>query len=86
MGKDGSSSSHNLGKGNMKILASIDRIPGGLMLVPLFLGAIVHTFAPGAGKHLGSFSNGLISLRFFTFRVTFALSFTRTIFFGFWHF
>lgn len=45
----------------MKIKQSIERIPGGLMLVPLFLGALCHTFAPWAGKYFGSFTNGLIS-------------------------
>ncbi|MDF2633187.1 MAG: 2-keto-3-deoxygluconate permease [Pelosinus sp.] len=45
----------------MKIKQSIERIPGGLMLVPLFLGAICHTFSPGAGKYFGSFTNGLIT-------------------------
>ncbi|MEH0834361.1 2-keto-3-deoxygluconate transporter [Pectobacterium cacticida] len=45
----------------MKIKHAIDKIPGGLMLVPLFLGAFCNTFTPGAGKFLGSFSNGLIT-------------------------
>ncbi|MGF6772184.1 2-keto-3-deoxygluconate permease [Paraburkholderia sp. GAS199] len=45
----------------MRIKKAIDRVPGGLMLVPLLLGACVHTFAPGAGKYFGSFTNGLIS-------------------------
>ncbi|AOR62761.1 2-keto-3-deoxygluconate transporter [Pectobacterium wasabiae] len=45
----------------MKIKQAIDKIPGGLMLVPLFLGAFCNTFTPGAGKYLGSFSNGLIT-------------------------
>jgi 2-keto-3-deoxygluconate permease len=45
----------------VNIKRAIDRIPGGMMLVPLVLGACVHTFAPNAGKYLGSFSNGLIS-------------------------
>ncbi len=45
----------------MKIKQSIEKIPGGLMLVPLFLGAICHTFSPDAGKYFGSFTNGLIT-------------------------
>jgi 2-keto-3-deoxygluconate permease len=45
----------------VKIKKAIDRIPGGLMLVPLLLGACVHTFAPDAGKYFGSFTNGLIA-------------------------
>ncbi len=31
------------------------------MLVPLLLGAVCKTFAPGAGTYLGSFTNGLIT-------------------------
>jgi 2-keto-3-deoxygluconate permease len=31
------------------------------MLIPLLLGACVHSFAPGAGKYFGSFTNGLIT-------------------------
>lgn len=45
----------------MKIKQSIDKIPGGLMLVPLFIGAICHTFFPDSGKYFGSFTNGLIT-------------------------
>ena len=45
----------------MKIMKSIERIPGGLMLVPLFLGAIIHTFAPKSGEYFGSFTNGLMT-------------------------
>ncbi len=45
----------------MKLKKAIDRVPGGLMLVPLLLGACVHSFAPGAGKYFGSFTNGLIT-------------------------
>ncbi|MFK8260611.1 2-keto-3-deoxygluconate transporter [Erwinia sp. AnSW2-5] len=45
----------------MKIKQAIEKIPGGMMLVPLFIGAIVHTFSPDAGKYLGSFTNGLMS-------------------------
>ncbi|GBU14323.1 2-keto-3-deoxy-D-gluconate transporter [Enterobacterales bacterium] len=45
----------------MHIKRAIEKIPGGMMLVPLFLGAICHTFAPDSGKYFGSFTNGLIS-------------------------
>ncbi|WP_462410405.1 2-keto-3-deoxygluconate transporter [Neobacillus sp. Marseille-QA0830] len=45
----------------MKILKSVEKIPGGLMLVPLFLGAIIHTFAPKSGEYFGSFTNGLMT-------------------------
>ena len=45
----------------MHILQAVKKVPGGLMLVPLLLGAICHTFTPEAGKYFGSFTNGLIS-------------------------
>jgi hypothetical protein len=45
----------------MNIKSRIDRIPGGMMIIPLFLGACLNTFAPGTGKFFGSFTNGLIT-------------------------
>jgi 2-keto-3-deoxygluconate permease len=45
----------------MKIMKTIEKIPGGLMLVPLFLGAIIHTLAPKSGEYFGSFTNGLMT-------------------------
>ena len=45
----------------MKIMMTIEKIPGGLMLVPLFLGAVIHTFAPKSGEYFGSFTNGLMT-------------------------
>ncbi|SMF68124.1 2-keto-3-deoxygluconate permease [Priestia filamentosa] len=45
----------------MKIMKTIEKIPGGLMLVPLFLGAVIHTFAPKSGEYFGSFTNGLMT-------------------------
>ncbi|MCC5090941.1 2-keto-3-deoxygluconate transporter [Xanthomonas campestris] len=45
----------------MRIKATLERLPGGMMLVPLLLGALCHTLWPTAGTTLGSFSNGLIS-------------------------
>src|ERR1051326_7384898 len=41
----------------MHIKQSIEKIPGGMMVVPLLLGAGVNTFFPELGKTLGSFTN-----------------------------
>ncbi len=35
----------------MRILKSVEKVPGGLMLVPPLLGAVCKTFAPGAGSY-----------------------------------
>lgn len=45
----------------MQIKRAIEKVPGGMMLIPLFLGALCHTFSPGAGKYFGSFTNGMIT-------------------------
>ncbi|MGQ9369292.1 2-keto-3-deoxygluconate transporter [Azospirillum sp. ST 5-10] len=45
----------------MNIKARIDRIPGGMMIVPLFLGACLNTFAPWTADFFGSFTKGLIT-------------------------
>ena len=44
----------------MKIKATMERIPGGMMLIPLLLGAILNTFAPSTGEYFGSFTKGMI--------------------------
>ncbi|SRG38355.1 2-keto-3-deoxygluconate permease [Shigella flexneri 2a] len=53
----------------MQIKRSIEKIPGGMMLVPLFLGALCHTFSPGAGiihqrddYRYGAHSGGVVFL------------------------
>lgn len=43
----------------MPIKQFLDKVPGGLMLIPLFLGALVQTFIPSVPGELGSFSDGL---------------------------
>jgi 2-keto-3-deoxygluconate permease len=45
----------------MKIKATIERIPGGMMLIPLLLGAILNTLAPNTGAYFGSFTKGMIT-------------------------
>jgi len=44
----------------MPIMRFINRVPGGLMVVPLFLGMLVNTFAPNLLK-IGGFTEGLSS-------------------------
>jgi 2-keto-3-deoxygluconate permease len=45
----------------MQIKRAVERVPGGLMLIPLLLGALCKTFAPGAGAYFGSFTNGILT-------------------------
>ena len=45
----------------MKIKATIERLPGGMMLVPLMLGCVLANLAPGVPKFFGSFTGALFS-------------------------
>ncbi|OLP42435.1 2-keto-3-deoxygluconate permease [Rhizobium oryziradicis] len=45
----------------MQIKDAIDRIPGGLMLVPLLLGAVCKTFAPDAAGYFKGFTQGIMT-------------------------
>ncbi|MBJ8418547.1 MULTISPECIES: 2-keto-3-deoxygluconate permease [Acinetobacter] len=45
----------------MEIKRIIDKVPGGMMLIPLLLGATIHTFAPNTAEYFGSFTKGLIT-------------------------
>lgn len=49
----------------MKILERVQSVPGGLMVVPLFLGAIANTFAPNLLK-IGGFTEALSGSGFAT--------------------
>ena len=41
------------------IKRTVERIPGGFMLVPLLAGAVTHTFVPHAAQFFGSFTGAL---------------------------
>lgn len=45
----------------MKIKQTLDKIPGGIMLIPLLLGATLNTFAPGTAEYYGGFTQGIIT-------------------------
>lgn len=45
----------------MRIKDTIDKIPGGLMLVPLLLGALCKTFVPGAPLYFKGFTQGIMT-------------------------
>ena len=45
----------------MQIKATIERVPGGLMMVPLACGSLIATLAPQTGTFFGSFTSALFS-------------------------
>src|SRR5882757_8741345 len=45
----------------VKIKATIERLPGGMMLVPLMLGCVLANLAPGAPRFFGSFTGALFT-------------------------
>ena len=45
----------------VRIKAGMEKVPGGLMLVPLLVGAVIHTAAPDAGKFFGSFTGAMFT-------------------------
>jgi len=43
------------------ILENIERVPGGMMIIPLLAGSLIVTFFPGTPKFFGSFTGALFS-------------------------
>ncbi|WP_029043417.1 MULTISPECIES: 2-keto-3-deoxygluconate permease [Cupriavidus] len=45
----------------IRIKRAIERVPGGMMIVPLLIGSLVATFAPDTPKFFGSFTGALFT-------------------------
>src|ERR1700722_14210645 len=45
----------------LRIKRSVDRLPGGMMIIPLAAGAALATFAPGTAAFFGSFTGALFT-------------------------
>ncbi len=45
----------------LPIKRAIERVPGGMMIVPLLIGSLIATFAPEGPKFFGSFTGALFT-------------------------
>lgn len=45
----------------MRIKAAIEKIPGGMMVVPLFIGALINTIFPDTATFFGGFTGAMLT-------------------------
>ena len=70
----------------MRIKRSVEKIPGGMMIIPLLIGAVINTFFPSAAKFFGAFTGAwmtgampLLAVTFFCVGTTISFRATPTI-------
>jgi 2-keto-3-deoxygluconate permease len=61
------------------IKRTLERVPGGMMIIPLLVGAIIHTFAPGTPTFFGSFTGALFDKGSLTILAVFYVCMGSTI-------
>lgn len=64
---------------NVPIKRTIERVPGGMMIVPLLIAAAINTIAPGTPKFFGSFTGALFSTGALTILAVFYVCMGATI-------
>ena len=70
----------------MKIKQTVERFPGGMMIIPLLIGAVINTLFPGAAKFFGGFTGAwmtgampLLAVTFFCVGTTIDFRATPTV-------
>lgn len=64
---------------NVPIKRTIERVPGGMMIVPLLVGALIHTVLPGTPDFFGSFTGAMFDKGALTILAVFYVCMGSTI-------